>query len=410
MRERKARQVALATLALIVAVALAFAWQQQRRMQALEEHIDPRAWAELYPLHVASFFEGAAHDAGPPRDKLAANPFRQHAWAGNAFALEYNQARAHYYAQTDQHQSRRSQEREQPAGCIHCHAAEAPRLVQQYGWDDLNVLMYHDIQDQVHHGSTCTDCHAAGSMALEVNRSALLNAMEHLGIDPDKESRQVMRSHVCAQCHVEYYFREGTQELVFPWQQGLRLEDIEAFYDDIGFSDWHHADTGAGLIKIQHPNMELHSTSVHARHDTACADCHMPTVQRGGMRITDHSGGSPLSKIEAACLHCHSGTTSERLYTRSRKIQQNTRALMDITEQALTELMHAITKARAAGVSDSALEPALKAHRRAHIRWDFIDADASLGFHSPQETVRLLTDAARMAREGVEGLEEAGKD
>src|SRR5690606_20281654 len=106
--------------------------------------------------------------------------------------------------------------RNQPAGCIHCHAAEAPLLVRAYGWDALNAMSFNEIRDQVHHGSACTDCHAADTMALQISRPALRNALAQQGIDVNAASRHDMRSYVCAQCHVEYYFRDGTQELIFP--------------------------------------------------------------------------------------------------------------------------------------------------------------------------------------------------
>src|SRR5678815_416186 len=49
--------------------------------------------------------------------------------------------------------------------------------------------------------------------------------------DPNSDgSRNEMRSFVCGQCHVEYYC--GTKmPLTFPWGQGLRAEQIEAFWD-----------------------------------------------------------------------------------------------------------------------------------------------------------------------------------
>ena len=53
--------------------------------------------------------------------------------------------------------------------------------------------------------------------------------------DPNVDaSRQEMRSFVCGQCHVEYYC--GPKEtLLFPWAKGLKVEQIESFYDDHKF-------------------------------------------------------------------------------------------------------------------------------------------------------------------------------
>ncbi len=130
MREQLARLIALTTGLLMIAAVLLFAWVQHQQRQQMADTLDPMDWATLYPLHVASFMQGAEDLADTNYDRLAANPFRQRAWAGNAFALEYNAPRSHYYSQIDQQQSRRTLERNQPASCVHCHAAEAPGLVE----------------------------------------------------------------------------------------------------------------------------------------------------------------------------------------------------------------------------------------------------------------------------------------
>ena len=49
--------------------------------------------------------------------------------------------------------------------------------------------------------------------------------------DPNVDaSRQEMRSFVCGQCHVEYYCGPKTT-LFFPWNNGLKVEQIESYYD-----------------------------------------------------------------------------------------------------------------------------------------------------------------------------------
>ncbi|MEX1198373.1 MAG: ammonia-forming cytochrome c nitrite reductase subunit c552 [Pseudohongiellaceae bacterium] len=406
MRERLAKLVALGSGIIVVAMALLFGWQQSVRMDRLGGELDPRAWAELYPLHVRSHLRGEEHSSGKPTDRLAANPFRQRAWAGNAFSLEYNAARSHHYAQIDQQDSRRTQEREQPAGCINCHAAETPELVERFGWDALHAMSYNELRDEVHFGSSCLDCHDPKTMELRITRPALRDALLASDIDPEQASRQDMRSYVCAQCHVEYYFEPAGNRLTLPWAGGRRLEDIEQYYDDIGFSDWTHAETGAGLIKVQHPNFELHNEGIHAARDIACADCHMPQVKEGGVQISDHWIRSPMAQPEAACMNCHQGDT-RRLIQRTADLQQNTRSLLDNTETALSELMDAIVAARNSGADDQALREARQAHRRAQLRWDFIDADASKGFHAGQEAVRLLSEAIDMAHAGRDSARQA---
>ncbi|MGM0632529.1 MAG: ammonia-forming cytochrome c nitrite reductase subunit c552 [Pseudomonadota bacterium] len=409
MRERMAKLVALGSGLLLVVLAVLFGWQQSERMERLGDRLDPREWQVLYPLHVRTHLRGAEQDAGEPFDRLAENPFRRRAWAGNAFALEYNAARAHHYAQIDQQQSRRTLEREQPAGCINCHAAETPRLIEEYGWEGLHAMRYDELRDQLHHGSSCLDCHEPRTMELRITRPALRDALAANGIDVDRSSRQDMRSYVCAQCHVEYYFSRAGQQLVLPWSDGFRFEDIERYYEQRDFDDWTHADTGAGLVKIQHPNFELHNMGVHSDRDIACADCHMPQVREDGVQISDHWIRSPMAQPEQACMNCHRGTT-ERLVQRTTALQQQTRALLDDTERALSDLMDALVAADDDGAGEDDLSDARRAHRQAQMRWDFIDADASAGFHAGDEAARLLSDAIRMAREGQRAIRERSSD
>ena len=70
-----------------------------------------------------------------------------------------------------------------------------------------------------------------------------------------------MRSFVCGQCHVEYYCGPKTT-LFYPWNNGLKVEQIESYYDAYKFPDghrfydWQHAETGAEVLKAQHPEFE----------------------------------------------------------------------------------------------------------------------------------------------------------
>jgi nitrite reductase (cytochrome c-552) len=52
----------------------------------------------------------------------------------------------------------------------------------------------------------CADCHDAKTMNLRISRPALSEAFERSGKDLSQSTQQEMRSLVCAQCHVEYYF------------------------------------------------------------------------------------------------------------------------------------------------------------------------------------------------------------
>lgn len=85
-----------------------------------------------------------------------------------------------------------------------------------------------------------------------------------------------MRTYVCAQCHVEYYFKGKEKTLTFPWSEGLKADQILACYDKVGFKDWTHKETGAPTLKAQHPQFEMFSQGIHARSGVTCSDCYMP--------------------------------------------------------------------------------------------------------------------------------------
>jgi len=43
-----------------------------------------------------------------------------------------------------------------------------------------------------------------------------------------------MRSFVCGQRHVEYYFKGDGKPVTYPWANGVRVEEIEAYYTGTG--------------------------------------------------------------------------------------------------------------------------------------------------------------------------------
>ena len=208
--------------------------------------------------------------------------------------------RGHQYALQDQLDTERIVVKEQPAACANCHAAEVPQLIEKMGWEAFNHTPYNDIKSELHTGTSCADCHDPDTMELRITRPAFVNAMAKRGVDVTKASRQEMRSYVCEQCHVEYYFAGDNKVLTFPWEKGMTIDDIDAYYTEIGFTDWKHKETGGGMLKAQHPETELYSTGLHAASGVACADCHMPYVREGSVKVSDHWLRSPLVNISGA--------------------------------------------------------------------------------------------------------------
>ncbi|MEI8197760.1 MAG: ammonia-forming cytochrome c nitrite reductase subunit c552, partial [Phycisphaerae bacterium] len=321
------------------------------------------------------------------------------------------------------------------------------------------------------HPVSCVDCHDPKTVALRVTRPGFINGIKALkakeGIpayDPNRDAtRQEMRSYVCAQCHVEYYCGPKVT-LLFPWANGLKVEEIESFYDNYKFPDghrfydWTHAETGAELLKAQHPEFETWSQGVHARSGVACADCHMPYERQGALKVSDHWIRSPMLQINRSCQQCHNYPEAE-IKARVNGIQQRNHALLQRAGVALTDMLDAIksfrqpvdqenlegAKAKAAEVlaKDAAyaaltpelqekrakeetkkgldakwqeyiaahpeLHEVLELHRKAQWRLDFVAAENSMGFHAPQETARILGESIDYARQGQVAANKLGR-
>lgn len=367
-----------------------------------EDEIDPSVWGLNFPMHYDRFsmtsinYGETPYGGAEPYSKLERYPAMIRLWAGYAFSKDHNEERGHFYAQVDQANTERVKIVSQPGACINCHAGETPQLIESMGWEQFNATPYNDLVDQLHTGSTCADCHDPNTMALRLTRPGLINALEQQGIDWTKASRQEMRSYVCSQCHVEYYFAGDNKVLTFPWAKGMNIDDIGEYYDEIGLRDWVHAETGAPMIKIQHPETELYSTGLHASSDVACADCHMPYIRSGGIKISDHWLRSPLTNVSAACQTCHN-LPEEQLEARITTIQDRTAELLRSSEEALLEAIDTIVAAKEAGATDEDLAEAYQFHRASQMRWDFISSENSTGFHSPQEAARVLANSIDLA-------------
>jgi nitrite reductase (cytochrome c-552) len=373
-------------------------------VEVAENELDPAVWGENFPLQYDSFrqteqdYGSTAYGGSTPFNRLERYPALVRLYAGYAFSIDYNEERGHFYALTDQKETKRVTERDQPGACANCHAGEAPQLIEEMGWAAFNHTPYKELQEQLHTGSTCADCHNPDTMALRITRPAFINAMEARGVDLSQATRQEMRTYVCAQCHVEYYFQGEDKLLTFPWANGTSIDEIEAYYSEAEFTDWEHEETGAPMLKMQHPEFEMFTTSLHYRSGVACADCHMPYMREGSVKISDHWLRSPLVNISASCQTCHKFTEDE-LAERVQVIQDKTAELLRQSEEALLDAIDTIVAAKAAGATPEQLADALQLHRGAQMRWDFVSSENSTGFHSPQEAARVLADAIDLARQ-----------
>jgi nitrite reductase (cytochrome c-552) len=408
-----------------------------RVVELNDETSDPAVWGKNFPLQYDAYrrtvdqqrtrFGGS--EAVPrtptqadPRSVVAQSRLEDDArlktmWSGYAFAKDFREERGHAYMLDDQTFTERQTVAQQPGTCLHCHAS-VYAVYKQLGQGDLiqgfehmNQLPFAEARKLVTHPVACIDCHDPGTMQLRVTRPGFLEGMRALkaaqGVqDYDVNTmatRQEMRAYVCGQCHVEYYFKGAEKRLVYPWAKGLQVENMLAYYDEIGFKDWTHADSGAPLLKAQHPEFEMWNQGIHARSGVACADCHMPYKREGALKISDHHVRSPLLNINHACQTCHRWPEAE-LKARVETIQGRTFALRNLAMDALMELINDIKAARASGSGNAQLAIAQDFQRRAQFFLDFIEAENSMGFHAPQEAARILGQSIDFSRRGQVSL------
>lgn len=370
---------------------------------------DPAVWGTNFPAQYERYLKTmdseellkysrfGRYGGSEAFSKLDRYPEMRRLFAGYSFAVEYNEERGHLMALEDLLAIRRLGD-DKPGTCLTCKSSHVPGIISEIGPDEFYATPLSQLMDRfaVKHAISCADCHDSETMALRITRPAFREAMARRGIDVDRAERTEMRAYACAQCHVEYHFGRNNY-LVFPWDQGLSIEDIESYYDELGFKDWVHRETGAEMVKMQHPEFELWSSGIHARAGVSCVDCHMPYMRQGAIKVTDHWLRTPLANPATSCASCHR-LADEELRSRVLQIQDRTYHLLIKAQEAIVAAQDAMLAAKAGGVPDQELDEARRLQRRAFMRWDFISAENSMGFHSPQEAVRILGDAIDYAR------------
>lgn len=410
----------LATVVVVFLLGMLASSIIQRRTEAVFAYTpevtfsenEPRnsKWGELFPREYNTYLKTAdttfrsKYNGSTMVDMLEESPRMVVLWAGYLFSRDYNQGRGHYYATEDIQKTLRTGgvPSPQPNTCWTCKSPDVPRLMSQMGPAEFYKGTWDTKGSEVVNHIGCADCHDSKTMNLRISRPALIEAYEARGMDISKVSHQEMRSLVCAQCHVEYYFNkkmiEGVQYLVFPWLNGTTAEEIEKYYDEIEFSDWTHTLSKAPMLKAQHPGYEVYLTGTHASRGVSCADCHMPFISEGGIKFTDHHLQSPLNNISNSCQVCHREETDDLIkdvYSRQDKIIENRNILETLLVRCHVEAKTAWEK----GATEEQMKDILSDIRSAQWRWDFSAAGHGNSFHSPVEIGRIISGGIAMVQE-----------
>lgn len=108
---------------------------------------------------------------------------------------------------------------------------------------------------------------------------------------------------------------------------------------------------------------------------------------------------SPVLNLNRACQTCHK-FPEEELRARVEAIQGRTYEMRNVALDAVLQLTRDIAAVVARDSGDVRLVKARDFQRRAQFFTDFIEAENSMGFHAPQEAVRILGRAIDYARQG----------
>ncbi|AKJ43620.1 ammonia-forming nitrite reductase cytochrome c552 subunit [Pragia fontium] len=324
-------------------------------------------------------------------------------WAGYPFAKDYKKARGHFYAITDIRESLRTaapmkdSDGPLPMACWSCKSPDVARLIDEGGEDSYFEGMWSKGGAQVVNPIGCADCHdtaskdfAEGKPALYMSRPYTERALEAINKPFEKASRLDQQSMICSNCHVEYYFSGKNKAVKYPWDNGITVEKMEAYYDNIEFSDWKHQLSKAPMLKAQHPEYETWSQGIHGKNNVTCIDCHMPKVQNAeGKVYTDHKIGNPFDRFNETCANCH---------TQSKQALQDVvasrkEAVRELKKKAERQLVHAHFEAKAAwdaGATEEEMKPILQDIRHAQWRWDYAIASHGIHMHAPEVGLKVL--------------------
>lgn len=379
-------------------------------------------WAKYYPRQFDTWKKTKEYDTFT--DMLAKDPALVVVWAGYAFAKDYNSPRGHYYALQDNINSLRTgapvdgKTGPLPTACWTCKSPDVPRLIEEQGELEFFTGKWSKYGSEIVNSIGCANCHDDKTAALKVRVPHLNRGLEAAGLAKFEDStHQQKRSLVCAQCHVEYYFKKTPYKddkgvdktavvVTLPWANGIGkegnagVEGMIEYYDGIGFTDWTHKISKTKMLKAQHPGFEFFQTGIHGQKGLACADCHMPYTQEGSVKYSDHQVlENPLNAMDRTCSNCHREGEA-KLKNIVRQKYDRKEFLSKIAFDNLGKLHLETGKAIELGASDEELKDVRTLIRHGQFKADMAVAAHANYFHAPEETLRLLSAANEDAQNG----------
>ena len=383
--------------------------------QKVENTPETDSWKSAYPNQYATYEMNNENSIEGKHDYLQLYPALNTMYKGYAFALDYDEAYGHTYSLDAVKNTLRTIKKEQLANCITCKTPQFTALVNSEG-DGVYKKTFKEMIDQFDEPISCYNCHENDPTQLVVTNKFFITS---LGNDVDNYAKAPLASQVCGQCHNEYYFNKETKATSNPYVglDQMTPDAILAFYDNMNFTDWNHADTLAPMIKVQHPEFEYiygGDAMRMAKMGYTCADCHMGTQKASnGEAYSSHNWISPLENdelIENDCSRCHADLKSEiaaiqaqeeeRVTAISEKIEEMTNGIAAKYADEISQ----IKAAREAGETPEAsagLARLWQLQRNAQFYWDYVMVENSEGAHNPTLTFDTLDKAEALANEAL---------
>lgn len=393
---------------------------QQVETPAADEYgvVLAESWKDIYPDQYKTYLENESNspDSGK-HNYLELYPALNTMYKGYAFALGYDEASSHLYTLQSVKESPRTTQKEQSANCITCKTPQFTTKVDTEG-DGVYAQKFNDLIDEFTEPISCYNCHENDPSSVKVTGKYFIKS---LGPDAGENSAAPIEAQACGQCHNEYYFDPETKVTSNPYEGLAEMtpDAVLAYYDEMGFKDWEHADTMAPMIKIQHPEFETvygGDQSPMAKQGYSCADCHMGKVEGENGEYTSHNWTSPLENqelMENDCSKCH-----DDLKTKVADIQAEEEERVTAISEKIADLSDKIAAKYADEIADmkakkeageeyaasDELAAMQKLQRNAQFYWDFVMVENSEGAHNSKLTADTLDKAEAAVDEGLAKL------
>lgn len=369
----------------------------------------PDQWVTQFPEQVATFEEDTT-PLEPVQSYLKIFPFLNTIYAGSAFGKSYDTPRPHLDALQDAKGSGRISDKSNSV-CFACKSSQFT-LTEQSG-QSLAKIPFATEAPQITQTITCYDCHknnpGPGSQTAKTANGTYLGAIRtafSTAFANEIKSGQMQPADAaCGQCHNEYYFDPTTGEVAMP-KELTDPFDIYDYYNKINYYDHINPNTGAKMLKAQHPeyDMTISDTGPHATMGLSCADCHMEKLASGA---TSHKLTGPLysAKIrQDVCLGCHSEGDAA-LVAKIKSSKAAFVAQINTDGNALAAYTDALAAANKSGkYTDAQLDPLRKQECEAQWFLDWVVNENSKGLHNPDQATQCLKHSLEVTQAAMSAL------